>query len=412
MLMGFNVSMGRREIVEKPLADKASSRRADPAMTLTALIVAAGKGERLGGGVPKQYRVLGGKPVLRWAVEAMISHPAVRSTRVVIGKGQQESATAALGRLDVGELIEGGAERADSVRAGLAAIDGDAVLVHDAARPFCPPPVIDRLVAQLEFFEGVAPVLPVGDTLSRATNILGEPIDRAGLVRVQTPQAFRLDALRRAYGLWSAAAPPTDETTVLRAAGMNVAAVEGDAALDKLTTATDFERAEQWLAGRLSPRTGMGFDVHAFAGDGPVILGGITIPHARGLAGHSDADVVLHAITDALLGASGLGDIGEHFPPSDPKWKGVSSDLFLSHAAELLRARGAIIDHVDCTIIAEEPKVGPHRTAMRTRIAGIIGLSTDRVSVKATTTEGLGFAGRREGIAAQAVASIRMGWPA
>jgi 2-C-methyl-D-erythritol 4-phosphate cytidylyltransferase/2-C-methyl-D-erythritol 2,4-cyclodiphosphate synthase len=330
---------------------------------------------------------------------------------VVIAKGQRDSAAAALGGLDVGELIAGGAERADSVRAGLARIDGDAVLVHDAARPFCPPAVIDRLVAQLEFFEGVAPVLPVGDTLSRATNILDEPIDRAGLVRVQTPQAFRLDALRRAYGFWSAAAP-TDETTVLRAAGMNVAAVEGDPALDKLTTAADFERAEQWLAGRLSPRTGMGFDVHAFAGDGPVILGGITIPHARGLAGHSDADVVLHAITDALLGASGLGDIGEHFPPSDPKWKGVSSDLFLSHAAELLRARGAIIDHVDCTIIAEEPKVGPHRTAMRTRIAGIISLSTDRVSVKATTTEGLGFTGRREGIAAQAVASIRMGWPA
>jgi 2-C-methyl-D-erythritol 4-phosphate cytidylyltransferase/2-C-methyl-D-erythritol 2,4-cyclodiphosphate synthase len=380
-------------------------------MTVTALIVAAGKGERLGGGVPKQYRLLGGKPVLRWAVEAMVNHPAVRSTRVVIAKGQRDSAAAALGGLDVGELIAGGAERADSVRAGLARIDGDAVLVHDAARPFCPPAVIDRLVAQLEFFEGVAPVLPVGDTLSRATNILDEPIDRAGLVRVQTPQAFRLDALRRAYGFWSAAAP-TDETTVLRAAGMNVAAVEGDPALDKLTTAADFERAEQWLAGRLSPRTGMGFDVHAFAGDGPVILGGITIPHARGLAGHSDADVVLHAITDALLGASGLGDIGEHFPPSDPKWKGVSSDLFLSHAAELLRARGAIIDHVDCTIIAEEPKVGPHRTAMRTRIAGIISLSTDRVSVKATTTEGLGFTGRREGIAAQAVASIRMGWPA
>jgi 2-C-methyl-D-erythritol 4-phosphate cytidylyltransferase/2-C-methyl-D-erythritol 2,4-cyclodiphosphate synthase len=190
---------------------------------------------------------------------------------------------------------------------------------------------------------------------------------------------------------------------------MAVATVEGDAALEKLTTPADFERAEQWLAGRLTPRTGMGFDVHAFGGDGPVMLGGIAVPHPRGLAGHSDADVVLHAITDALLGAGGLGDIGEHFPPSDPTWKGMSSDRFLVHAAKLLRERGAIVDHVDCTIIAEEPKVGPYRSAMRARIAEIVGLSLDQVSIKATTTEGLGFTGRREGVAAQAVASIRMG---
>jgi 2-C-methyl-D-erythritol 4-phosphate cytidylyltransferase/2-C-methyl-D-erythritol 2,4-cyclodiphosphate synthase len=380
-------------------------------MTVTALIVAAGKGERLGGGVPKQYRMLGGKPVLRWAVESLIGHPAVRTTRVVIGEGQREDASQALVGLEIGELIEGGAERADSVRAGLARIDGDAVLVHDAARPFCPASVIDRLVAQLEFFDGATPVLPVGDTLARADNMLKESVDRAGLVRVQTPQAFRLQELRRAYGLWSGPAP-TDETTVLRAAGMTVAAVEGDPALEKLTRPADFDRAEQWLAGRRSPRTGMGFDVHAFAGHGPIMLGGVAIPHSRGLAGHSDADVVLHAITDALLGAGGLGDIGEHFPPSDPTWKGVSSDRFLRHAVDLLRSRGAIIDHVDCTVIAEEPKVGPHRTAMRARVAEIIGLSLDSVSIKATTTESLGFTGRREGIAAQAVASIRMGWPA
>jgi len=379
-------------------------------MTVTALIVAAGKGERLGGGVPKQYRLLGGKAVLRWAVESLTGHPAVGLTRVVIGAGQQDFASAALEGLDVGELIEGGAERADSVRAGLAEIGGDAVLIHDAARPFCPSAVVDRLVAQLEFFDGATPALPVGDTLARAGRTLDELVDRTGLVRVQTPQAFRLNELRRAYGLWSGASP-TDETTVVRAAGLNVAAVEGDPALEKLTTPTDFERAEQWLAGRLSPRTGMGFDVHAFAGDGPVMLGGIAIPHFRGLAGHSDADVVLHAITDALLGAGGLGDIGEHFPPSDPTWKGVSSDRFLRRAVELLRNRGAIIDHVDCTVIAEEPKVGPHRIAMRTRVAEIMGLGVDRVSIKATTTESLGFTGRREGIAAQAVASIRMGWP-
>ncbi|HEX8842729.1 MAG TPA: bifunctional 2-C-methyl-D-erythritol 4-phosphate cytidylyltransferase/2-C-methyl-D-erythritol 2,4-cyclodiphosphate synthase [Sphingomicrobium sp.] len=377
-------------------------------MTVTALIVAAGKGERLGGGIPKQYREIGGKPVLRWAVEALASHPAVRETRVVIGQGQQENAAAALRGLEVGDFLEGGAERADSVRAGLNAISGDAVLVHDAARPFCPPEVIDRLIAPLEFFDGAAPVLPVGDTLARATDKLGEAVDRSGLVRIQTPQAFRLDALRSAYAAWQGQTP-TDETTVARAAGLSVAAVAGDPALEKLTTADDLRRAEEWLAGRLTPRTGMGFDVHAFAGAGPVMLGGISVPHSRGLAGHSDADVVLHAIVDALLGAAGLGDIGEHFPPSDPQWKGAPSDLFLGQTVRLLQSKGAIIDHVDCTIIAEEPKVGPHRLAMREHIADIAGLRPDQVSVKATTSEGLGFTGRREGIAAQAVASIRMG---
>jgi 2-C-methyl-D-erythritol 4-phosphate cytidylyltransferase/2-C-methyl-D-erythritol 2,4-cyclodiphosphate synthase len=378
-------------------------------MTVTALIVAAGSGSRMGGGVPKQFRLLGGRPVLRWAVESLIRHSAVRSVRVVVGQGQQEQAATAIGGLKVGELIEGGTERADSVRAGLSAIEGDAVLVHDAARPFCPASVVDRLLASLEFFEGAAPVLPVGDTLSRAGETLGDPVDRTGMVRVQTPQAFRLAELKSAYERWGGLSP-TDETTVLRGADMKVAAVEGDPALEKLTLPADFERAEQWLAGRLRPRTGMGFDVHAFSGEGPIMLGGVEVAHDRGLAGHSDADVVLHAITDALLGATGLGDIGEHFPPSDPHWKGAESSLFLAHAVELLRGKGALIDHIDCTVIAEAPKIGPHREAMRVRIAEIAGLSVDQVSVKATTTEGLGFTGRREGIAAQVVATIRMGF--
>jgi 2-C-methyl-D-erythritol 4-phosphate cytidylyltransferase/2-C-methyl-D-erythritol 2,4-cyclodiphosphate synthase len=269
--------------------------------------------------------------------------------------------------------------------------------------------VVDRLLASLEFFDGAAPVLPVGDTLAQIGETLGDPIDRTGLARVQTPQAFRLDALKSSYERWSGPSP-TDETTVLRAVGLKVAAVHGDPALDKLTLPADFERAEQWLAGRLSPRTGMGFDVHAFSGEGPLMLGGVEVPHSRGLAGHSDADVVLHAITDALLGAAGLGDIGEHFPPSDPRWKGAASSIFLKHAVELLRSNGAQIDHIDCTVIAEAPKIGPHRAAMRVRIAEIAGLGVDQVSVKATTTEGLGFTGRREGIAAQAVASIRTGF--
>ena len=376
-------------------------------MTTTALIVAAGSGTRMGG-EPKQYRLLGGKTVLGWAVESLARHPAVQQVRVVIGKEQHQRATQALAGLDVGDLIEGGAERADSVQAGLAAIAGDAVLVHDAARPFCPPEVIDRLLSSLEFHEGAAPVLHVGDTLARVGDTLGDAVDRKGLARVQTPQAFRLGALRAAYERWTGPSP-TDETTVVRAAGMKVAAVEGDPALEKLTLPADFERAEQWLSGRLVPRTGMGFDVHAFAGEGPLILGGIEIAHDRGLAGHSDADVVLHAITDALLGAAGLGDIGEHFPPSDPRWKGAASALFLAHAVELVGAKGGFIDHIDCTVVAEAPKIEPHRAAMRARVAEITGLNVDQVSVKATTTEGLGFTGRREGIAAQAVASIRMG---
>ena len=376
-------------------------------MTVTALIVAAGKGERLGGDVPKQYRPIGGKPVLRWAAEAMASHPSIDQVRVVIGSGQQQLAQEALDGIAVGNLVEGGAERSDSVLKGLQAIAEGAVLVHDAARPFCPPNVIDRLLAALDDSDGAVPVLPVADTLASGSETLESTVDRKNLLRVQTPQAFHVEDLIYAYEE-AGRASATDESSVMLAAGLKVAAVEGDPMLDKLTTQADWDRAEAILASRMVPRTGMGFDVHGFGGDGPIMLGGIEISHSRGLSGHSDADVVLHAITDALLGAAGLGDIGEHFPPSDVQWKGASSDVFLSHAAKLVTQRSGIIDHVDCTVIAEEPKVGPHRSAMRERIAGILGLGIDQVSIKATTTEGLGFTGRREGIAAQAVASIRM----
>ena len=251
--------------------------------------------------------------------------------------------------------------------------------------------------------------MPVTDTVKRADDegLVHSTVSRERLWLAQTPQAFRLAAIRDAYQQWSGEAP-TDETTVARAAGLSVATVEGDPVLEKITTPADFARAEQWLASRFVPRTGFGFDVHAFGGEGPIKMGGVAIPHSRGLAGHSDADVVLHAITDALLGAAALGDIGEHFPPSDPRWKGASSELFLRHAAELVRSRGGIIDHVDCTIVCEEPKVGPHRREMRQGVAAMLGLSDEQVSIKATTTEGLGFTGRREGIAARAVASIRL----
>ena len=376
-------------------------------MRVTALIVAAGSGSRMGDGMPKQFRPLGARAVLAHAVDALARHPRIDAVRVVIGPGQQELAARALGGRDVGPLIIGGAERADSVRSGLAAINGDIVLVHDAARPFCPPQVIDRLLAALETNVAAVPVLPVADTLARAGEALGEPVDRFGLVRVQTPQGFRLPELVAAYARWSGGAP-TDESTVMRAAGQAVALIAGDPSLDKLTTAADWPQAEEGLAARMIARTGLGYDVHAFAGEGPVMMGGIAVPHGRGLAGHSDADVVLHAITDALLGAAGFGDIGEHFPPSDPQWQGTASEIFLAHAAGLIRAAGGLIDHVDCTVICEEPRVGPYRAAMRTNVARILELPTSAVSIKATTTERLGFTGRREGIAAQAVASVRM----
>jgi len=376
-------------------------------MHVTALIVAAGTGTRMGNGLPKQFRKLGGRAVLAHAVDALAAHPRIDAVRVVIGEGQEALAEEALAGRDVGEFIIGGNERADSVRAGLSAIQGDIVLVHDAARPFCPPAVVDRLLDALKTDAAAVPVLLIADTLAQGGDALGDPVDRSSLVRVQTPQAFHLRDLIETYSQWTGPSP-TDESTVVRAADLRVALVEGDALLDKLTTAADWARAEQQLGSRLTPRTGLGYDVHAFGGEGPVMMGGIAIPHERGLAGHSDADVVLHAVTDALLGAAGFGDIGEHFAPSDPQWKGAASDIFLTHAAGLIRSSGGVIDHVDCTVICEEPKVGPYRAAMRANIARLLLLPESAVSIKATTTERLGFTGRREGIAAQAVASVRM----
>ncbi len=376
-------------------------------INVTALIVAAGSGSRMGGDVPKQFRRLADKSVLAHAIDALASHPRIDAVRVVIGAGQQQLAEAALAGRDVGALIVGGAERADSVRAGLAAIEDGIVLVHDAARPFCPPEVVDRLLDALDGHDGAVPALAIADTLARARGSIDAMVDRTALVRIQTPQAFHVEDLLYAYDEAGRRAP-TDESTVMVEAGLKVAAVEGDPMLDKLTTAREFDRAEAALAARLVSRTGQGFDVHAFGGAGPIMLGGIAVAHDRGLAGHSDADVALHAITDALFGAAAFGDIGDHFPPSDPQWKGASSDLFLAHAAGLIRKGGGVIDHVDCTIICEAPKVGPHRAAMRERIAAILGIAIDRVSVKATTTERLGFTGRGEGIAALANATVRL----
>ncbi len=379
-----------------------------------ALLVAAGSGSRAGDDIPKQYRPIGGKPLLRHAAEHL-RHPLIDEVRVVIGAGQEERFRAALGGA-AGEPVAGGETRQQSVRNGLEAIavggGAAAVLIHDAARPFLPAQVVDRLIGALQASDGAVPVLPLVDSIARSGSGLGDPVDRSGLVRVQTPQAFRFDPILEAHRAWTGAADATDDAQVARSAGMSVAMVDGDPMLEKLTFAADFERAEQRLQATLIGRTGMGFDVHAFAPGEALWLGGVRIPHHKGLSGHSDADVALHALTDALLGTIGAGDIGQHFPPSDPQWRGAASSRFLEHARALIEERGGRIDHVDVTIICEAPKIGPHRDAIRARIAELLRLPLSATSVKATTTERLGFTGRGEGIAAQAVATVRLPEPA
>lgn len=373
-----------------------------------ALIVAAGRGERIGS-APKQYLPLAGKALLAHSVDALLAHPGIDSVQVVIGAGQEEAYRAAIGERPLPPPVTGGATRRDSVLNGLAAVpDAARVLIHDAARPFLPAAVVDRLLAALETAQAAVPVLAVADSLAHGGPSLGDAVPRDGLVRVQTPQAFRYDTILRAHAAWPTEREATDDAQVARAAGITVATVAGDAALEKVTWKEDFGAAETRLAARLVSRTGLGFDVHAFADGDGVRLGGIDIAHSRALAGHSDADVALHALTDALLGAIAAGDIGSHFPPSDPRWRGVDSGVFLAHARDLVSERGGRIDHVDLTIICEAPRIGPHRDSIRARLAALLRVPEARISIKATTTERLGFTGRGEGIAAQAVATVRL----
>ncbi|WP_337847018.1 bifunctional 2-C-methyl-D-erythritol 4-phosphate cytidylyltransferase/2-C-methyl-D-erythritol 2,4-cyclodiphosphate synthase [Sphingomonas sp.] len=378
-------------------------------MTTAAIIVAAGKGVRAGGTIPKQFADLRGKPILLHSVTALSSHPMISDVIIVIGAGQQEHARAL--QLETVSFVQGGAERRDSVRAGLEALEGKSVtrvLIHDAARPFIPATVIDALLATLDHSPGAVPVLPVADTLAKGSDTLGDNVPRAGLNRIQTPQAFHFDAILAAHRAWPDGEEATDDAQMLRRAGHDVALVPGDAMLEKITHPADFAAAEARHAANLVSRSAMGYDVHRLATGEELWLGGVLIPHDKGLAGHSDADVALHAITDALLGTICAGDIGMHFPPSDPQWRGAASDRFLEHAASLVRAEGGIIDFIDLTLICEEPKIGPHRETIRARIAEILHLPLGKVSLKATTTERLGFTGRGEGIAAQAVATIRL----
>lgn len=380
-----------------------------PEGKIVALLVAAGTGTRAGGALPKQYRVIAGKPLLAHALDHL-RHPAVDEVRVVIGPGQEALYAQLAGAGAPPSPIIGGATRQASVGNGLEAIaaDGGAsvVLIHDAARPFLPGTVIDRLLAALETGAAAVPALPIADTLAGTGPALGDTVERAGLVRVQTPQAFHFSAILGAHRAWQDKAA-TDDAQVARAAGIEVTIVAGDAGLEKLTYEGDFARAGREREAALVSRTGMGFDVHAFAEGEELWLAGILVPHDRGLSGHSDADVVLHAVTDALLGAACEGDIGDHFRPSDPQWRGARSSQFVDHARGLIEGKGGRIDHVDVTIICEAPRLGPHRLAMRQSLAGILRLPLSRISIKATTAEGLGFTGRGEGMAAQAVASVR-----
>ncbi|PBN45471.1 bifunctional 2-C-methyl-D-erythritol 4-phosphate cytidylyltransferase/2-C-methyl-D-erythritol 2,4-cyclodiphosphate synthase [Sphingobium sp. D43FB] len=377
-----------------------------------ALLVAAGQGNRAGGDTPKQFRLVASKAVLAHAYDALAAHGAIDAIHIVLGAGQEDMARKLLGDR-VASFIEGADSRRGSVRAGLesiAATGGAArILIHDAARPFLPGVVIDRLLGALGEAEGAIPVLPVADTLVRGMDgRMADGVPRDALFRVQTPQAFRFDTILAAHQAWDIAREATDDAQILRAVGHDAILVDGDEGLEKLTYPQDFARAEARLAPIMTVRVGMGYDVHRLATDELLWLGGVLVPHDRGLAGHSDADVALHAIVDALLGALAEGDIGSHFPPSDAQWRGASSDRFLAYAGDRVTARGGRIDHVDLTIICEAPKIGPHRDAMRARIGTILAVPIDRVSVKATTTERLGFAGRREGIAAQAVATLSL----
>jgi 2-C-methyl-D-erythritol 4-phosphate cytidylyltransferase / 2-C-methyl-D-erythritol 2,4-cyclodiphosphate synthase len=380
-----------------------------PHMDVAAVIVAAGRGSRVGGDLPKQWRRLGGRSVAARTVDVFDSHPDVSRLVLVL---HPEDIEAGLwpGASGV-EVVTGGASRVQSVRAGLSALEGRCshVLIHDVARPLVTHAVIDRVLAALETHKGAAPALAVTDALWRGNaGLVTGTEDRSGLFRAQTPQGFEMGAILAAHDSYSGEA--ADDVEIARAAGIEVAIVEGDAANLKITAPGDFARAEAVLRERngaaMDIRLGNGFDVHRFGPGDHVMLCGVRVAHERGLQGHSDADVGMHAVTDAIYGALAEGDIGRHFPPSDPQWKGADSAVFLAHAAALVREKGFRIGNVDCTLICEFPKIGPHAGAMQERMGEIMELEANRVSVKATTSEKLGFTGRGEGIAALATVTL------
>jgi 2-C-methyl-D-erythritol 4-phosphate cytidylyltransferase / 2-C-methyl-D-erythritol 2,4-cyclodiphosphate synthase len=391
------------------------------AIRVAAVIVAAGRGTRTGMAYPKQYRTLNGAPIVRDSLRAFAAHPEIDLVQPVIHADDAARFAAATGGLALAAPVSGGATRQGSVRAGLEALEARAphiVLVHDAARPFVSDALVSRAIAAAGAHGAAIPALPVTDTvkLVDAQGLVTATLDRSHLRTVQTPQAFAYRALLDAHRRAAAAGREdfSDDAALVEWAGLKVAVFDGEKSNVKLTTAGDFARAEAELAASLTDiRTGIGYDIHAFAEGGDHIwLGGIRIPHTRKLSGHSDADVALHALVDAILGALADGDIGVHFPPSDEKWRGASSDKFLQFAVERVKQRGGMVAHLDVAIVAEAPKINPRRDEMRARIAEIAGVSIDRVGVKATTNEKLGAIGSGQGIAAYATATIRLPWVA
>ena len=386
--------------------------------SVAAVVVAAGRGLRAGGNLPKQYRKLAGEPVIRSSLSLFAWHGEIAAVQAVIHPDDRACYDAAATGLRLLPPVPGGATRQASVRAGLEALSArapDIVLVHDAARPFCSAELVSRAIVACSATGAAIPALEVTDTIKRvdAGGHVTGTLDRAQLRAVQTPQAFAFPTLLEAHRRAAADGREdfTDDAALAEWAGLKVAVFAGESGNVKLTTDDDFARAEaRRIANLPDLRIGNGFDVHAFADGDHVMLGGVRIPHERGLTGHSDADVALHALVDAILGALADGDIGKHFPPSDPRWRGASSDQFLKFAAGRVTKRGGRISHLDVTVVCEAPRIGPHRDAMRQRIAHIAEIAVERVAVKATTSEKLGFTGRGEGIAAMATATVRLPW--
>jgi 2-C-methyl-D-erythritol 4-phosphate cytidylyltransferase/2-C-methyl-D-erythritol 2,4-cyclodiphosphate synthase len=382
------------------------------------VVVAAGRGSRVGGDLPKQFRPIGGRPMIRQSLAVFLDHPSVGAVQPVIHPADAELFQASAAGLAVLAPVFGGATRQSSVRAGLEALaprQPDTVLIHDAARPFASAALVSRAIAAAEQTGAAIPAIPVTDTVKSvdAQGLVDQTLDRSKLRLVQTPQSFAFPALLAAHRHAAAEGRDdfTDDAALAEWAGLKVSVFAGEPDNIKITEESDFARAEAMqFAGLGDVRTGTGIDVHAFAPGDHVTLGGIRIAHSQALTGHSDADVVLHALTDAVLGALADGDIGVHFPPSDPQWRGASSDRFLTFALDRLAKRGGRIGHIDINIVCEAPRIGPHRDAMRANIARLAGIDVNRVAIKATTSEKLGFTGRGEGIVAYATATIRLPW--
>jgi 2-C-methyl-D-erythritol 4-phosphate cytidylyltransferase / 2-C-methyl-D-erythritol 2,4-cyclodiphosphate synthase len=387
-------------------------------MKIGAVVVAAGTGSRAGGEKPKQYQVIGGRPVVWWALKPFCDHPSITHIQPVIGTGQSDLFESATQDLTIDPPVIGGETRQESCRRGLEALARHQVthvLIHDAARPLVSVDLISRVIAGLQAHQSAIPGLAIADTVKKAPyGTIERTIDRSGLWTVQTPQGFAFEAIRAAHekAVQTGQSSLTDDAAVAELAGLQVAIIPGDAGNRKMTTAADLAEADRALATSLKDlpdiRTGIGIDIHPFVAGDRVMLCGVPIPHTHKLAGHSDADPALHALTDAILGAIGEGDIGMHFPPSDPQWKNAPSAIFLAKAVELVARRGGKVGNVDLAILAEAPRISPHLHAMKAKLAALLGIAEDRIAIKATTTEKLGFVGRGEGITTYATVLVRL----